>query len=218
MEKYGILLIDDETAYHAIVAALLEPHGVTVRRAGDADAALAAVQGEPAAMILLDVQLGADDGRELVASLRRMRPWVAECPVIAFTTMQPPDGDRYFRDRGFDGWFHKPFQAAGLLALTGRCLGTDLSGALPDGGESTLSRLLGAEAAAAMVERLHDHLREAVTAIDDGADPAPIGHRVGGLAGTLGFPMLSTAWLSLQDSAAAWPTVRTLTIEALGRA
>ncbi len=217
MERYGILLIDDETAYHAIVAALLEPRGVTVRRAADADAALAAVRGEPAAMILLEVHLGADYGRERVASLRRV-PWVAECPVIAFTTMQPADGDRYFRDRGFDGWFHKPFRAAGLLALAGRWLGTDLSGALPDEGESPLSRLLGAEAAAAMVARLHDHLREAVAAIDDGADPAPIGHRVGGLAGTLGFPMLSTAWLSLQDSAAAWPTVRSLTIEALGRA
>jgi hypothetical protein len=38
---------------------------------------------------------------------------------------------------------------------------------------------------------------------------------MGGLAGTLGFPTLSAAWLSLQDDRAAWPTVRALTIEAI---
>lgn len=215
MEKYGILLIDDEAAYHAIVTALLAPHGIGVATAADADAAFGAVAGTPAALILLDVQLGADDGRELVASLRRMRPWVAACPIIAFTTMRPNAGERYFIDRGFDGWLPKPFKAAELLALVGRRLGVDLRDRASGDGENPLIKLLGEEAAAGMVERLHAHLRDAVTAIDDGADPRPIGHRMGGLAGTLGFPALSAAWLSIQDNSAAWPTVRALTLETL---
>lgn len=216
MEKYGILLIDDEAAYHAIVTVLLAPHGIVVTGAVDSDTAFAAITRDSFELILLDIQLGADDGRELVSSLRRMRPWVAGCPIIAFTTMRPAAGDRYFIDRGFDGWLPKPFKAAELTALVCRRLGLDLGDISFDGSESPLVKLLGEEAAATMVERLHAHLAEAVSEIDDGADPRPIGHRIGGLAGTLGFPALSAAWLSLQDNSAAWPTVRALTIETLG--
>lgn len=218
MEAYGILLIGSDVAHHAVVAALLEPCGVAVRRAADAAAALAAVQDARPAMILLDVCLGAEGEGELLALLRQAQRWVADCPVIALASIPPVDDGRYLNDRGFDGWLRKPVRPAELLMLVGRHLGTDLADALPDGGQSPLSKLLGEEAAAALVARLHDQLREAVTAIDEGADPGPIGHRMGGLAGTMGFPMLSAAWLSLQDSSAGWPTVRCLTIEALDEA
>ncbi|WP_238147242.1 response regulator [Rhizorhabdus dicambivorans] len=214
MEKYGILLIDDEAAYHAMVSALLGGRGVEVAAVADSDEALAAVMRQRFALILLDIQLGADDGRELVGSLRRMRPWLADCPIVAFTTMRPAAGESYFIDRGFDGWLPKPFKAADLIALARRWLGADRVGELSE--ESPLAKLLGEEAAASMIERLHVHLSEAVAEIDGGADPRPVGHRVGGLAGTLGFPALSAAWLSLQDNSAAWPTVRALTLETLG--
>jgi two-component system, OmpR family, response regulator len=216
MEKYGILLIDDEASYHAIVTALLAPRGIAVVAVADAEAALAAVMRQQFALVLLDIQLGADDGRELVGSLRRMQPWLATCPIVAFTTMRPTAGESYFVDRGFDGWLAKPFRADELIGLVRRGIGADHVGDLADEGGNPLVKLLGEEAARSMVERLHGHLAEAVKAIDDGADPRPIGHRMGGLAGTLGFPALSAAWLSLQDQGTAWPTVRALTLETLG--
>ena len=215
MEKYGILLIDDEAAYEAILAALLGKHGLAIARVGDAPAALAAVVAQRFALILLDVQLGADDGRQLVGALRRVGPWMAECPIIAFTTMRPAAGERYFVELGFDGWLPKPFKAADLTMLFRAWPGIYPDEAPGDAAGHPLIRLLGEEGAAEMIDRLHAYLREAMKAIDDGADPRPIGHRIGGLAGTLGFPILSAAWLSLQDNSAAWPTVRTLTVETL---
>ena len=200
MEKYGILLIDDEASYHAIVTALLAPRGIAVVAVADAEAALAAVMRQQFALVLLDIQLGADDGRELVGSLRRMQPWLAICPIVAFTTMRPTAGETYFVDRGFDGWLAKPFRADELIGLVRCRIGADHVGDLADEGGSPLVKLLGEEAARSMVERLHGHLAEAVKAIDDGADPRPIGHRMGGLAGTLGFPALSAAWLSRKAS------------------
>jgi CheY-like chemotaxis protein len=217
MGKYGIILIDDEASYHAIVAALLVPRGIAVVAVADADEALAAVMRQRFALVLLDIRLGADDGRELVGSLRRMQPWLAECPIIAFTTMRPTGGEGYFVERGFDGWLAKPFRADELIGLMRRWIGADQVAELADAAGSPLAKLLGEEAARTMIARLHAQLAEAVKAIDDGADPRPIGHRMGGLAGTLGFAALSAAWLSLQDHGAAWPTVRALTLETLGK-
>lgn len=217
MEKYGILLIDDEPAYHAIVDAVLGPTGAAVVHADDSESAIQAVNTRAFDLILMDIQLGASDGYATAAAIRAAHPWAAACPVIAFTTLRPDQGERHFVDRGFDGWLPKPITSAELLAVARRWLRDDAIGVPQATGDDRLATLLGEAGARAMIERLHASLAEAVAAIDAGADPGPQGHSMGGLAGTLGFPALSAAWLSLQDSADAWPTVRAMTIEAIGR-
>lgn len=210
-ENYGLLLVDDEPAYHAIVTALMRRMSVAVDHAADRAGALRKLAGRRYDLILMDIHLGADDGRELVAAVRG-----TDCPILAFTSLHPAEGERYFTDHGFDGWIAKPFEGRTLVAAVRRWLG---EGAAPleepsiEGGQ--LATLLGPEGAASMIGRLYANLAEAVAQIDGGADARPIGHRMGGLAGTMGFPTLSAAWLSLQDDQAAWPTVRALTIEAI---
>jgi hypothetical protein len=68
-----------------------------------------------------------------------------------------------------------------------------------------------------MIYRFHAGLAEGVKEIDAGGDVRAIGHRLGGLAGTLGFPALSAAWLALEDGRSVWPTVRTLALEAIAQ-
>jgi two-component system OmpR family response regulator len=214
-ENYGILLVDDEPAYHAMVSALLRHLPAAVDHAADRNDALRKAAARRYDLVLMDIQLGEDDGRAAAASIRAAADWARDRPILAFTSVHPPEGERHFIEHGLDGWIAKPFEARALIATICRHLGVDPAeiGTPPAGGQ--LAALLGEEGAASMIERLHANLAEAVAEIDGGADARPIGHRMGGLAGTLGFPALSAAWLSLQDDRAAWPTVRALTLEAI---
>lgn len=66
-----VLLVDDDAAHLAMVRGLLEPLGFQVRTASDGETALAlAAQFQPD-LVLCDVMLGADNGWEIAAHLRR---------------------------------------------------------------------------------------------------------------------------------------------------
>lgn len=216
MANYGILLVDDEVGYHAIVPALLRPMGCRVDCVTSGAAAIEAVQRSRFSLILMNIELGSgEDGYRSIASLRASADWLGLCPAIAFTTFSPPEGEAYFQRRGFDGWLHKPFTGADIANMAQRWLGRAPP---PSEGDGRLATLLGAEQAAQMIDRLYVSLGEAVAAIDAGAAAAGFGHRLGGLAGTLGFPMLSAIWLGLQDGdTTCWPTVRALTCEAIAQ-
>lgn len=217
LANYEILLVDDEPAYHAIVAALLRHLPVEVDHAADRAEALRKVRARRYDLILMDIQLGDDDGREVAAAIGIAGDGAGRRPILAFTNIHPAEGERHFIDQGFDGWIAKPFEGRALIASVRRWLGdtAEFPETTAEGGQ--LAGLLGEEGAATMIARLHANLAEAVAAIDGGADARPIGHRMGGLSGTLGFPTLSAAWLSLQDDRATWPTVRALTMEAIAR-
>lgn len=216
-ENYGILLVDDGLAYRAIVPAVLRPLSVTVDCAANSVEAMQKVFARSYSLILMEIQLGADDGFTVAATIRQSAEWAQTCPIIAFTSVCPPEGASYFTERGFNDWIAKPFDGRQLTAGVYCWLGG--GGDPPEvvAESRQLAALLGAEGAASMIDRLHGNLAEAVAEIDGGADAPPIGHRMGGLAGTLGFPTLSAAWLALQDDRAAWPTVRALTMEAIAR-
>lgn len=218
MEKYGILLVDDEPAYLGIVSALLERRGGVVEHASDRAAALAAAQSKSYDLILVDINMAGDDGYRVVSELRQAVEWARLAPILAFTAQHLTGGERHYIDAGFDGWLPKPFQAAELIVTLRHWLGADRIGPIDDRSDDRLAALLGEDGARAMIDRFHASLADAVTEVDAGGDRGAVGHRLGGLAGTLGFPVLSAAWLSLEEGeGAAWPTVRALTQEAIAR-
>lgn len=218
MENYGILLVDDEPAYHAIVSALVLSRNGTIDSVDSSRAAIEAVRARRYDLILMDINMGVDDGYEAVAAIRAAG-WASTVPILAFTTEHLSGGERHYLDAGFDGWLPKPFQAGELMMALQRWIGADRVGTIaaePPG--TKLAALIGHEPAVAMIDRFHANLAEAVDEIDAGGEMQSRGHKLGGLAGTLGFQVLSAAWLSLQHGdGSAWPTVRTLTIEALAR-
>ena len=218
MEDRSILLVDDEPAYHLIISALLKDVGISVQGVPDAASAFQAIRAHRYSLILLDIQMAGIDGFRGVGHIRSTSDWTRHVPIVAFTASNPADDESAFIQRGFDGLLAKPFCAADLIHLLRCRLQDETIGRMVATDRMALSDIVGSKTADVMLKRFHSNLAAAVRAIDAGADARGYGHRLGGLAGTLGMSALSAAWLSLQyGNFGAWPTVRALSVELIER-
>lgn len=210
-----ILVVDDEPAFGDIVRALIAGTAYGVDSAPDAPAAFHMVRLQQYSLILMDIEMAGITGLRGAARIRQTSDWTKKVPIIAFTSHHPPRGERFFLERDFDGWLPKPFTAEDLMALLKRWLPVEMvddAAATREG----LAQVMGREQMDSMVARLRYSFAQAIAAIDGGADPAPYGHRLGGLSGTLGVPTLGAAWLALEGHPKIWDTVRRLTLEWMG--
>lgn len=110
-----IWVVEDNDQNFELVDFLLEEAGHRVTRAHDADELAPMLDGEPPDLILLDMNLPAGSGLDLIADLRRRERFRA-VPVVAVTA-HAMQGDRErFLAAGCDGYVSKPIDAGGLLA------------------------------------------------------------------------------------------------------
>ncbi|HET8567676.1 MAG TPA: response regulator [Candidatus Limnocylindria bacterium] len=110
-----ILVVDDDSAIRETQRELLAEHGFRVVEARDGGEALRAIDVEPPAMVILDVQMPGIDGpsfaRELRTRLRRV-------PLVILTGVADP---RREADRcNAEAFLRKPFDADELVALVRR--------------------------------------------------------------------------------------------------
>ncbi len=82
--KHRILVVEDNPANLELLVDWLESEDFQVQTATTLDESFAAFQGDPPETVLLDVQLGAQDGLELAAWIRN-QPKLRAIPVIAVT-------------------------------------------------------------------------------------------------------------------------------------
>jgi CheY-like chemotaxis protein len=82
--KGRILVVEDNDLSRELICDWLETEGYDVVSAANLKGAFAAVESQPPHAILLDVQLGPDDGLTL-ASWIRQQPTLCHIPVIAVT-------------------------------------------------------------------------------------------------------------------------------------
>jgi DNA-binding response OmpR family regulator len=112
-ERIRLLIVDDDAAITAPLAAFLERSGYDVRVAGDGQAGLEEVARERPDLVVSDVLMPRIDGRELVRRLRASDPWL---PVILLTQV----GESWERsaalDEGADDYLNKPFDPQELLS------------------------------------------------------------------------------------------------------
>lgn len=110
-----ILIVDDDADIRAVERAMLADHGFAVREARDGAEALRAMDEEPPAMIVLDVQMPGIDGPTFA---RELRTRLKHVPLVIVTGVADPkrEADRC----NAEAFLRKPFHADDLLRLVRR--------------------------------------------------------------------------------------------------
>jgi len=113
-----VLMVEDNAVNMTIAVAMLELWGVSVEQAGDGAQALAAVelaarQGRPFDLVLMDVQMPVMSGYEATRALRTM-PSGRTVPVIALTAAALTSEREQALASGMNGFLTKPIDARKL--------------------------------------------------------------------------------------------------------
>jgi two-component system phosphate regulon response regulator PhoB len=113
-----VLVVEDDVEMRRMLVQLLEADGYDVEAVANCAEALAAVACREPRLVLLDVVLGQEDGRELLRELRLL----SDVPVV-FLTGRGLETDRIAGLRmGADDYVVKPFSSGELAARIGSVL------------------------------------------------------------------------------------------------
>lgn len=110
-----ILLIEDDAALADMLARRLVLHGYTIDAAPSAEDALLRARASLPDAILVDYSLPGMNGWDLVALLRRERPF-ATLPIFAVSAHSLPSDRARARAAGCTDFFGKPIDMEALLA------------------------------------------------------------------------------------------------------
>jgi CheY-like chemotaxis protein len=89
----SVLIVDDDPALRDVLSSLLVEDGWRVTTAADGEAALAAIERDKPAAMVLDLMMPRVDGFEVLNALR-MKPTTRDLPVIVVTAKDLSDEDR----------------------------------------------------------------------------------------------------------------------------
>jgi DNA-binding response OmpR family regulator len=107
-----VLVVDDDDELRAVVAFALRQGGFLALEAADPGAALAALEREQPSLIVLDLNLGREDGLALLPGIRAR----SRAPVLILSVRSSEEDVVGGLDRGADDYLTKPFSPRTLLA------------------------------------------------------------------------------------------------------
>jgi DNA-binding NtrC family response regulator len=120
-----VLVVDDEASIRLLCRINLELEGYRVLEAESLDEARALLRGEPVDVVLLDVHVGLEDGRILLAEIREEHPEIGVAFLTGTAQLDPAERE------GIDGLIPKPFLLEELVStvrsLAARPSGIDSS-------------------------------------------------------------------------------------------
>jgi len=126
-----LLMIEDDTRLAHMVCEYLGQSGYTVAHAGDAKTGLAALQDQPAQLVILDLMLPDMDGLEVCRRIRALPGALAATPVLMLTAKGDPMDRIIGLEMGADDYLPKPFEPRELLARIRAVLRRHVEGAQP---------------------------------------------------------------------------------------
>ena len=112
MDKWKVLVVEDESSVRHLITASLSVEDYTVITAQTAAEAVQAAATQNPDMILLDLGLPDDDGVEVI---KKVRLWT-ETPIIVISARDEDTDKIEALDAGADDYLTKPFSVAELLA------------------------------------------------------------------------------------------------------
>jgi CheY-like chemotaxis protein len=111
--KHRILVVEDNPLNSELLSDWLEVEGYEAEVATDLNAAFVAVRNQPPDAVLLDVQLGSEDGLSL-ASWMRAQPVLSEVPIIAVTAQAMVAEQQHILESGCKSIVSKPVDFGAL--------------------------------------------------------------------------------------------------------
>ena len=119
-----VLLVEDNLTTQQIGKAMLRQRGLEVVIASNGLEAVAALEREQYAIVLMDVQMPELDGFEATRRIRRLEAAEgrARTPIIALTAHALPADRQKCLDAGMDDYLVKPYSGASLSAIVARWL------------------------------------------------------------------------------------------------
>ena len=116
-----VLIVDDNPTNLKLVAYLVRANGYEVDTAGDATAAVAAINASRPALILMDLQLPGIDGLELTRRLKADSA-TRDIKIIAVTAYAMKGDDQKALASGCDAYVTKPIDTRALPRLVDELL------------------------------------------------------------------------------------------------
>lgn len=116
VDRHGhvVILVEDDTGLRAALERVLRASGFDARAYDSAEAALAANGLDWADCLIVDLNLPAMSGLDLIDSLRRRG---VQAPAIAITAHDEPRVRDDVRRRGVEHFLAKPFLGSALIRL-----------------------------------------------------------------------------------------------------
>ena len=111
-ERTGILIVDDLPIVRLSLRRILAKAGYRCREAGDVPQALAALDEEPADLVLCDIQMPGASGLDLV---RMLRPRIPDTSVLMVSSSEDTETALECLQQGAFGYVLKPFQPREIL-------------------------------------------------------------------------------------------------------
>lgn len=120
----NVLVVDDHSAYRALLGYFLQKLGVGHEAVGDGCQGLLAVIKRPFDLIISDCQMPHMDGYRMARAIRQheCRKGLKRVPIIALTANLQNDDPQRCRDAGMDAWLLKPLALEQLQATLARWL------------------------------------------------------------------------------------------------
>jgi two-component system, response regulator FlrC len=117
--KDSVLIVEDDAALREALVDTLRAAGLVATCAADAQTALQLLAGEEIALVISDVQMPGPNGYELLASIKRMRPYL---PVVLMTAYGTVAQAVAAMREGATDYIVKPFDAQALIDMARRQL------------------------------------------------------------------------------------------------
>jgi two-component system, OmpR family, KDP operon response regulator KdpE len=112
MNKFEVLVIDDEPQIRKLLKITLESNGYAVKEAASAKQGLIMAANHPPDLILLDLGLPDENGQVVLGKLRK---WYTK-PIIILSVIKEEEEIIRALDTGANDYLSKPFRIGELLA------------------------------------------------------------------------------------------------------